>query len=596
MPDMYDDFLTRMRAGTAAPAVAVVPTPKADMFDEYIAKFRPEALADALGKKATPAKSYAERVKDSPGQVVETPGYGTGESILNGLLQGFYPQAFAAGSSLFGKDYSKSLAEKEISKKQFSEQNPGMSAATEITGSVASLLPMMALGQEYMAAPAGRMLATALPRAGTAIADFLGGASTGALKVPSLAARGAIEGATGATIASGLSDKPLAEQAKTGAILGAGLNPVLNIAGAKLSSKINPTSVESAQALIDQGIPVRAGQIPGASPITAGLDKVFSRGKNAKQNEAFSEALTEHAGLPAKNIDQKWVSANDTRIGTTMNNIQSVYTIPALETGLVNDLAAIRANATANMSVQNAAKVDDMVNKLEQNVLNPMNGKIYQNITQKNGILDNFSKDKDIGSAVQQAREALDSAWGRALPADKKAAWDQARREYKITRTIDDSMGATGAAEGEYNPKRLLAAVERRFGNTANAGELGDLARGGQFLKAPGEGFLHGHSPYKLPLQVGMGIAGGAAVTEGVKRASHYAPEFLAQMAHDPATYVGPAIGAGAAVGGGSILNWLLNRPAATQHLLDVTMGKASPILRGVNPALPFLVEGYNRQ
>lgn len=618
--DFFDEIVNNLRSGPQNTPTTAQPVASPDMMDQHVAIMRAEALAAALEKKKKKAPMPGDiggmLPEASIGEVQAVPGYSSGESLLNGLLQGYYPQIFgglaakpfiqtnekerAAASA----DYAKRMEEKTAAKKEFAVQNPGMALSTELGGSVASALPMMAAGQEYMAAPMGQMLRGLAPKVGGAIADFLGGSSTGAMTVPSMAARSGVEGVANAGISSGLSERPLNEQLTTGGVIGMGAGPVLRIAGDKLSSKINSTSAESAQALIDQGIPVRAGQIPGASPVTSTLDKIFSRGKNAEQNELFSEALTGHANTSAtpatrtiaKDIDQKWVAKNDARVGKVMNDIQSVYSIPALDNDMLTGLAKVRADATANMSVDNAKKVGQLVDKIEENALNPINGKIYQNITRKEGVLDNFGKDKDIQSAVHQVRDVLDDAWGRSLPVDKKASWDAARRDYKITRVIDDSMGASGAAEGAYNPKKLLAAVEKRFGNVENAGELGELARGGQFLKAPGEGIMSGHSPYKLPLQVGMGVAGGAAVSEGVKRASHYAPEFFAQMAHDPATYVGPAIAAGGALGGGSIMNWLLNRPAATQHLLDVTMGRKSPVLRGVNPVLPFAVEGYNRQ
>lgn len=590
--DMWDDYATKLRDGPAGPKIAVTPTAKPDMFDEYYAKLRPEVVADELAAKTAKPKAVL-------GQSVDTPDWGAGQSLVNGLLQGFAPQAAAGLQTLFNVGPEKSYAERvdriKKQQKEYHENHPGMALATEVGGSIATALPMMATGAGALA-PLGARVAGAFPRVGAGLVDFLSGASSGAMKVPSLAARGAVEGATGAGIASGLSDAPIGDQLKTGAVIGGAAGPILNIAGNALASKFTPTAADSAQALINQGVPVRAGQIPGASPVTSTLDKVFSKGKNAEQAEAFSEALTGHAGLPAKNIDQSWVTKNDQRVGKVMNDIQSVYDIPALEPGLLNHLSTIRADAMKNMTVDNAKKVDQLIGKIEENAINPINGSIYKNITQKNGVLDNFSKDKDISGAVHSVREALDDAWGRSLPADKKTAWDTARKEYKVTRAIDDSMGGA-AATGEYNPKKLLGAVEKRWGNVDNAGELGELARGAQFLKAPGEGVLSGHpTAAKIITHAALPAAAVVAADQGSKVFSHYGPEMMAHIAAHPAEMTLPILSGIGAYLAGKGGNALLNSPRATQYLLDVSQGSRAPVMRGVNPALPFLVEGANRQ
>ena len=342
---------------------------------------------------------------------------------------------------------------------------------------------------------------------------------------------------------------------------------------------------------------VRAGQIPGSNKVAQGLDKVFGGG-NAQQREQFAERLTGFAGSkPEKEINQAWVAKNDQRIGKTMNDIQSVYSIPALEPQLVNDLAGIRRYAIDNFSVDNAVKVDNFISKIEENLYNPMTGGVYKNLTQKGGLLDNISKDKDIANVVPKLREALDDAWGRSLPVDKKAAWDQARKEYKITRVIDDSMGASGAAEGVYNPKKLLKAVEDRYGNVENAGDLGLLARGGQFLEPPSSAPASAkHGAARTIGHIALGGAAAAAASEGSKVITHMGPEAIAALAQHPESYALPVMLALGAYGGAKGLNAAMNSPRATQYLLDVSRGSRNPMLMGNNPLIPLLVEGYNRQ
>ncbi len=158
-------------------------------------------------------------------------------------------------------------------------------------------------------------------------------------------------------------------------------------------------------------------------------------------------------------------------------------------------------------------------------------------------------------------------------------------------------MGASGAVEGVYNPKKLLKAVEDRFGNVENAGELGLLARGGQLLEAPGAAPASAkHGPTSMLGKGALLLAGGAAASEGSKVITHWGPEAMAALSQHPETFALPLALAAGLYGGGKTANAALNSPRATQYLLDVSRGSRSPMLMGTNPLLPFGVEGYNRQ
>lgn len=598
MSDFEQELIARLRRGTSAAPVEVTPGPADDPEAALVARLRSQVLADKLAVPAT---------KENPrGQVLDTPGWGMGAATLNGMLQGYLPQLYAGAAARpfmqtndaerqqAKADYEKKLADITFAKKNYGEENQGKALVGELGGSMATLIPAMAAGGAGLA-PLGARVASAAPWL-SGVVDFLTGAGTGAAHFPSLATRGAVEGAEAAAISSGLSEKPLGEQIKTGAGIGTVVNPVVGAIASKLGSKVNATTADTAQALLDQGVPVRAGQIPGSNKVAQGLDKVFGGG-NAAQREAFGEKLTGYAGLPEKEISQGWVAKNDQRVGKVMNDIQSVYSIPALEPGLITDLSALRKHALDNFSVDNAVKVNGFIGKLEENLYNPMSGPVYKNLTQKGGLLDNMSKDKDIASIVPKLREAMDDAWGRALPVDKKAAWDEARKHYKITRVIDDSMGASGTAEGVYNPKKLLKAVEDRFGNVENAGKLGMLARGGQFLEPPGAAPASAkHGTAKIVGNMALGGAAAVAASEGSKVITHMGPEAIAALSQHPESYALPLLLAAGLYGGAKAGNAALNGPRATQYLLDVSRGSRNPLLMGNNPMLPMLVEGYNRQ
>ncbi len=596
--DMFEEASGRMRSGPANPPISAQPVPKADMMDEAFARLRPDVVTSQI----------APPTRENPrGHVLESPGWGMGASILNGMALGYLPELYAgatakpfvqtnpAEQAQAQADYTRRLAEIQASKQNYAENNSGKNLVGEVGGSMATAIPAMAAGGAGLSALAGPAVRAAPWLSG--VTDFLSGASKArALAPASMAVRGGLEGGAAAGLTSHLSETPFGEQMKTGSLIGMLLGPAGALTQRALGSHVNKTTAESAQALIDAGVPIRAGQIPGSNKVAQGLDKVFGGG-NAAQREQFAEKLTEHAGAPTKEINQGWVAKNDQRIGTTMNNIQSVYSIPALEPGLLSDLSAIRSKGLSDFSLENAKKIDNFVRQVEENVYNPMSGATYKNLTQKGGLLDNMGKDKDIASIVPKFREALDDAWGRSLPADKKAAWDQARKEYKITRVIDDSMGASGAAEGVYNPKKLLKAVEDRFGNVENAGDLGKLARGGQFLEPPGVAPASAkHGPMKTIGTLALGGAAATAASEGSRALTHWGPEAIAALSQHPENFALPMALAGGLYGGARMANSALNSPRATQYLLDVSRGSRQPLLQGNNPLIPMMVEGYNRQ
>lgn len=586
--DMLDEASALLSGGPSDTYVA----PKADMHDEAVARLRPDAIAEQLAK--APSKANAK------GYQLDVPDWNAGKAILNGMVQGYLPQMQAISRSggllegggipdeSFNTRYGQNVRELKASREAYDKENPGKSLTGEIGGSMATMIPALATGAGAIGAGA-----RAIPGI-TSIADLLTGSRAIAPVLQSM--RGGAEGIASGVGASGLSDASVKEQATTGGLVGALLGPLGGAYNRMFGSHVTGTAADTAQALLDQGVGLRAGQIPGSNKPAQLLDKVFGGG-NAEQRAQFGQKLTGFAGMPEKEVSQNWVSRNDARIGKTMNDIQSVYSIPQLEPGLLHDLSSIRSDAISNMSVENAQKVSDFVRKIEDNTFSDMNGATYKNITQKGGILDNMSRDPDIASAVPKLREALDDAWDRALPADKKAAWDQARKEYKVTRTIDDSMGATGASEGVYNPKKLLPAVEKRYGNTDNAGDLGLLARGGQFLEPPGAAPASAkHGAAKTIGTLALGGAAAAAASEGSHVLTHWGPEALAALSSHPETMALPLALASGLYGAGKAANSALNGPRATQYLLDVSRGSRQPMLHGNNPLIPFGVEAYNRQ
>src|SRR4029077_4437400 len=111
------------------------------------------------------------------------------------------------------------------------------------------------------------------------------------------------------------------------------------------------------------------------------------------------------------------------------------------------------------------------------------------------------------------------------------AAWRDAKRGYRITRAIDEDVNE---ATGEYNPQKLLGRIAKRFGSATAAGDVGDIAKAGQFIYKPDVPPAQQRSILaKHPaVAAGFGAGVGSAATGA---AEHYGVSHLLDLAHDPA-------------------------------------------------------------
>lgn len=598
---MADDFeqelVARLRRGTSAPPVAVTPGPVDDPEAAIIARLRADALTTRL---VTPTK------ENPRGQVLETPGWNMGMSVAQGMTQGLLPQIAADvrtpreynflrpwESSVSGnKQYEQQLEQLRAAREAYNRENPGKALVGELGGSMATAIPAMAAGAGALGI-GGRAITAAAPWT-EGIVNFLSGASkVPQLKAASQAVRGAVEGVEGAALSSGLSDAPLSEQLATGGGIGMVAGPIGGVLSSKYGSNVNRTTADSAQALIDQGVKIAAGDIPGANVVQKGLQKVFGTG--AAPREQFTEALSKHAGYPTKEINQEWVNTAKKTEGKVMEDIQSVYKIPSRDTDLVLDLDSARLRALGKFSdPADIKKVNSFFDKLDTHAMKGIDGPIYKNIVEKDGLISNFVTGDQFRKVAGDVREIFDDAWGRHLPDGKKALWDEARKRYRVIDTIDNSMGATGAAEGVYNPKKLLAAVERKYGNVENAGELGLLARGGQFLEPPSGAPAGKHGIAKIG-GTGVLIGGAFADVASGGQVHHNLMSMIGPIMQHPENYALPLAGLATLLGGAKMVHGAVNSPRATQYLLDVSRGSRDPLLHGLNPYVLAPTELYNK-
>lgn len=525
--------------------------------------------------------------------------WGSGSQMLDAFLYGGYmPLRAKIESQQTGTSYYDRIeALREAQKIHEWAVGPTQSLLETMVPSGISTAGLMAAGQEGAIAPLAARIASAEPSLGPAL-SFLGGRAGGALpiRVASQATRGAVEGAVGSALQSPLGEEPLGTQVGTGAALGAVINPATAALMKPLTAnvgKVAAANVRNYNEVVPEA-PIRAGQTPGASPVVQQLDRLFSGTKNASQRAAFQEALTSRAGLPSKEIDQKWIDAADAKNGAEMNRITGAYSVDARsDPQLVADWSNFHTTQRGALSNDAYDKLLELSGKVKKDLgSGPVPGSVYQGWTKSNGLLSNYAKDPQLRGAILGPgglREVLDDAWERSIqasgnPADVDA-WRQARAQYKVTRTIDDAMDRSTSATGEFNPRRLVASVEFHYGSLTNGRDVGKLATGGQLL----------YPPEKVPAaSSGRGVhiggpAAAGAIGVGAAAAEHLAERGLTGAAADPASLLPMAAAVGASYAVPKAANALTSSPWYARHMLDVAGGQARPIVLGPRRLLPNL-------
>ena len=530
-------------------------------------------------------------------------GWNAGYNTLDATLLGF-PHAVAPLISPAGNimgAYQKRLDALNAARNEWSKENPISAMGTEVAGGALGTIGAMALGQEYLAAPAAARLAAAVPKLAPAL-DFAGG-TAGAfnkgvgpalLRTGSLATRGAGEGAAAGLLQSGLGNEPTGDQVEGGALAGAVLNPLLGRFAPK--SAISPEIASAVQGAIKQGVPMRAGRVPGvASPVTS-LDQLFNAGNEQEVRRGFDKALTTHAGVPADSINQAWVAKADALNSGTMGRVAGRYEFDGLDPKTNGDLASLDARAQGNLSPENYEKFAGLKKKIDNALAaGSVPGSVYQGWTQQGGLISNYAKDPNLRPFVTGPgglRDIIDNGWERSIASSPSptaqqdyAAWQQARKQYKNTRIIDDTLNEAG----DYNPQKLLPAVQKRYGSAMKAGELGDLAITGQFISKPEappakSSSLIAKAGAHPIAATGAGALAGSTLSPMIE---HSFGGFASHIAENP--WESAAIAGSGALGIGAIgksLASFVNSPLYTKHLLDIAQG-TKPWLRGVNPAIP---------
>lgn len=319
---------------------------------------------------------------------------------------------------------------------QWREANPGKALATDLVGGTLPTAAALALGHGEVVAPLARGVSSSIPAAETAVnmltanmpADAGLLARAGSRVVPGIAG-----GTAAGVLQSSMSDRPVGEQAETGALAGGLLGPLGGAVGDAFSSQIAPRVARLANGLLDSGVPLQAGQIPGVSPIVKMFHNWLGDKSGASQRTGLAGALSRTFGENSTTIDNDLLRQAHTRIGNNLDALNNVTINKSPD--FANSIVNVLSDARGDLGEGGSGIPKDKLQELDDaagGVLGKgptISGTRYQNLTKRGSDLDRLMSDPLVGHHAAAIRDILDNelersasaANGRWVPAQAQA-------------------------------------------------------------------------------------------------------------------------------------------------------------------------------
>lgn len=355
----------------------------------------------------------------------------------------------------------------------YGTENPGSALLGDLAGGTVPTGLAAALGQEYAIAPAARAITGALPEAAPVVNFLTGTLPRGASAIARFGSRALTGGAMGAlsgVMQSGLSDRPLGEQTVTGAATGALLNPLLGTAGDQFASDIAPRIAQQARTLMKNGIPLNAGQIPGANWFLQLMHNRLGDASGAPQRTALTQALTRTFGEDSPVLDNNLISSAENRIGKLFQRFEgaTIQKDAPLQDSIVDTLAAAHGDLHTGTGIPEdklASLRDAAALIAKAGTKQELSGADYLTLTKRGSTLDRLARDPDVGFHAAELRDALDAALersvagsgGRWVPAG--AAMGTAGAAPTTVTAPNALLGRSGAVAQPLLPGRNAPAV-----------------------------------------------------------------------------------------------------------------------------------------
>ncbi|MGS1076640.1 hypothetical protein [Pseudoxanthomonas beigongshangi] len=280
-----------------------------------------------------------------------------------------------------------------------------------------------------------------------------------------------------------------------GGLLGAGGELVgrgLAAAGNRAASAIAPEVRAMLDAASERGIKLTPAQISDSRALKFAQSMMRSvpftgaKGRYDKQIDQFTRAVSRTIGEDAERITPEVFAGAKARIGDRFNELSANSQLPVDE-GMLGKLVAVQQEA-AQLGEEGTSKaVNGILSRLmEQTKDGVLPGRVYQSMDSQLGKLMKTGGEKSyyLGEIRDVLRESMDDA----ITGEARAAWQQARGQWRNLKTIEDLVGKSET--GAISPASLMGRVTaNRAGKASMAagtsGEIGTLARIGQRIKEP---------------------------------------------------------------------------------------------------------------
>jgi hypothetical protein len=210
------------------------------------------------------------------------------------------------------------------------------------------------------------------------------------------------------------------------------------------------------------------------------------------QGEQFTRAALRRVGENANRADGPTIDRAFARIGQQFDDLAARNTLRA-DQRLAGDLqTTVQEYFSVVNASQRAPIVEDTVREVYtalQRTGGTLAGDAYQSLRSRLDRVRRSTKDPELSQALGGLREALDGAMERSVSTADRAAWREARNQYRNMIVIEKA--ATGAgekvAEGLISPSQLRNAVvqQNRRQYARGQGDFAELARAGEAVMKP---------------------------------------------------------------------------------------------------------------
>lgn len=314
----------------------------------------------------------------------------------------------------------------------------------------------------------------ALPRLGQRLVAGSGlGAATGALREADSAQQrlanvgvGAGLGAAGEGVATGLRAlaRPVSE----------GVASLYNSAK-KFGVELTPAQLTNSQFMR------RAQNLLHSMPLS-GARQAWER-----QVDQFNTAVSREFGENAPKITPEIFARAKSRIGAEFDQLSARSTLNVTD-GLLDRLGSIQQEAAAFADEGTVRAVGSAIDRvLRQSVDGKLPGPAYKSLDSQLGKI--MANGGEKSAFVAEVRDAIREAMDESITPAMREAWRNARSQYRALKTVEPLVAKS--ADGALSPALLMGRVTAdKAGKSAMAsgrgGSLGELARVGQAMKAPG--------------------------------------------------------------------------------------------------------------